>query len=345
MLSETPELAKAGFARAVVLGERERVRAELDRDPGLASRVDAESGWTPLAGFTRNAVPALRLLLEHVPDVAGTAGKALAAPINGGDIECVRVLLDAGADPRRFRDDDGRPASALHAAVAARCPAEVLELLLLHGADANAVDEHGRSAYRAATTAGRGDVVDLLRAHGARDDTTPLDRLLWACIHADEAAARRELAADPGLLDSPAEALGRPALSAAEAGGVRTVELALRLGFPIGARVGEDGATLLHVAAYAGSADVVELLLARGADVEARDAHWDDTPLSWAGVGSGERPATNPEPDWPRTVRVLLDAGASTDGITFSPDDPKPPSREVADILRTHVSDLRESPS
>jgi hypothetical protein len=52
-------------------------------------------------------------------------------------------------------------------------------------------------------------------------------------------------------------------------------------------------------------------------------------------VGSGMRLGHDPHPDWPATVSALLDAGASTGGITLSPDDPKPPSPEVAALLRT----------
>jgi hypothetical protein len=298
-----------------------------------------------MVGFARNASRALPLLLEHVSDVAEAAGKAFAASIFCGDTDAVRVLLEAGADPDRFRDDDGRPGSALHAAIASHCPPELFELLLVHGAEANVVDHDGRSAYRAATAAGRSELAELLRAYGAVDDTTPADRLLLACLHADEAGVRRELAADPGLLDSPAEVLGAAALRAAEAGIVAAVALVLELGFPIGARVGEHGATLLHVAAYAGSAEVTQLLVDRGADLAARDRQWEDDPLGWAWIGSGERPKTNPNPNWTRTVQILLGAGASTDGISFSPDEPKPPSREVADLLRTYISDSQEFPA
>jgi hypothetical protein len=42
----------------------------------------------------------------------------------------------------------------------------------------------------------------------------------------------------------------------------------------------------------------------------------------------------HPHPDWPATVRILLDAGATTDGIVLSLDDPKAPSPEVAALLR-----------
>jgi ankyrin repeat protein len=109
----------------------------------------------------------------------------------------------------------------------------------------------------------------------------------------------------------------------------------LDLGFPPDARSEADnGATALHLAAAAGSPATVRLLLERGADIEAHDTAWDSTPLEWAIIGSGLRLGRDPHPDWPATVSALLDAGASTDGITVSPDDQKPPSPEVAALLR-----------
>jgi hypothetical protein len=109
----------------------------------------------------------------------------------------------------------------------------------------------------------------------------------------------------------------------------------LDLGFAVEARAGGDGGTALHAAAYSGSASTVRLLIGRGADLEARDTSWDSTPLVWAIVGSGERPASNSQPDWVATAAALLDAGASTEGITLSADDAKPPSPHVAELLRT----------
>ena len=60
------------------------------------------------------------------------------------------------------------------------------------------------------------------------------------------------------------------------------------------------------------------------------------TALEWAAVGSGEKPRNDPAADWVETVRILVDAGASTDPITLAPDDPKPPSPDVAQLLRDH---------
>ncbi len=48
MLAANPEIAGYSFATAVVLGDADHVRAEIVRDPDLATRPDARSGWTPL---------------------------------------------------------------------------------------------------------------------------------------------------------------------------------------------------------------------------------------------------------------------------------------------------------
>ena len=129
---------------------------------------------------------------------------------------------------------------------------------------------------------------------------------------------------------------GGAIVQAAGAGGTAAVELMLDLGFAIEAHGGDWGGTPLHVAAYAGSDETVRFLLARGANVEARDATWESTPLVWASIGSGERPRSNPRPNWVATVRTLIDAGASCDGLSLSADEPKPPSQEVAQLLRAY---------
>jgi ankyrin repeat protein len=414
MLAATPELASYSFATAVILGDADRVRAEIARDPGLATRVDARTGWTPLhaacasrwnrfdpgrtdgllavarllldagadpvgrsggqrgrggwtplrcavAGATnppvvallleRGAVPddhdlylagfggdeheSLRLMLGHATDVAQLAEMALAAPISQNDTEGVRLLLEAGADPRRYADDDGAAASAAYEAVQSGCSAELLDLLLAHGAEPDRPGREGRSPYTLASIQGRADLADLLRQYGAVGDISDTDLFLAALQHADQAAVREQLARDPGLRDRLSEAQQAAALvRAAETGHTAALALMLDLGFPVDARGGDDGGTALHAAAYSGSADAVLLLLGRGADLEARDATWDSPPLDWAAVGSGERSDTNRRADWIATVQALLEAGASTDSITLSPDEPKQPSPEVATLLR-----------
>ena len=104
----------------------------------------------------------------------------------------------------------------------------------------------------------------------------------------------------------------------------------LEFGFSPHARDG-SGEQPLHTAAYHGNAAVVRLLLDAGADVDARDARFDGTPLAFATVGSGEQAGT--PGDWIETVRLLIDAGASRQDVWISE---KPPSEEVIDLLQRY---------
>jgi len=317
MLAATPEIADYSFATAVILGDASRVRREIKRHPDLVTRPDDRTGWTALHAACASQ--------WHRLDPARADGLLAVA----------RLLLEAGADPRRYDDGNRPPSPVVYDAVRSACRPELVDLLLAHGADPDAPDPDGRSPYALATAQGRTEVAALLRRHGAVDDATDIDRFLSACLRADHADAHRQVTRHPelpGRLTSSQQA--GAIVQAAEAGNTAAISLMLDLGFPVDAHGGEDGGTALHAAAYSGSADTARLLIDRGADIEARDAHWDSPPLDWAVVGSGEKPVTNPRPDWVATVRLLIEAGASTRDITLSPDDPKPPSPEVAELLR-----------
>ena len=340
-------------------------RLLLDAGADPRARVGRADGWTPLrcavagaanppitrlllergavpedhdlylAGFADDGYECLRLLLAHAGDVAGTAKTALSAPISRNDLGGVRLLLEAGADPRRYDDGNRPPSPVVYDAVRSACRPELVDLLLAHGADPDAPGPDGRSPYALATAQGRTEVAAVLRRHGAVDDATDIDRLLSACLRADHADAHRQVTRHPELLGRLTSSQQAGAIvQAAEVGNTAAVSLMLDLGFPVDARGSEDGNTALHAAAYSGSAGTARLLIDRGADIEARDTHWDSPPLDWAVVGSGEKPVTSPRPDWVATVRLLIEAGSSTQDITLSPDDPKPPSPEVAGLLR-----------
>jgi ankyrin repeat protein len=300
-----------------------------------------------LTAFSGDDLRRLRLLLDHTPDVAATAVMALAAPVSTKDTEGVRLLLEAGADPDRYADDEGQPTSAVYAAVRADCPAELIALLIAHGADPARPGPDGLTPGGLATIRGRTDLAGLLGGNGLPDTT----RFVGACMTGDRAAALDLLgitdltgdpAAAPDLAAAAAGLTGRldqaeltALVYAAEAGNEPAVSLMLDLGFPLDVRR-DDGATALHAAAYAGDAPVVRLLLDRGADPEAPDGQWESPALEWAVIGSGFRPNTSPHPDWIATVRVLIEAGASTQSLSLSPDDTKPPSPEVAELLRSY---------
>ena len=325
MLARDPWLAGYDIRTAVILGDAARVREMLARDPGLATRPDARTGWTAL-----HAACASRW---HRLDPARADGLA----------EVVRLLLDAGADPNRLLESgllgesraQSPPVSPLSAAIEMQAGPELTGLLLEYGAVPDVPGRDGRTPYQQAVRTGQDQVAELLARHGASTVLSSADGFLAACRRADRTAATAVIAAVPDLAAQLTAEDHRTLTDAADHGHTEAVRLMLDLGFPPGTRSEQDdGATALHLAAAAGSTGTVRLLLDRGADIEARDTTWNSTPLEWAIVGSGMRLGHDPHPDWPATVGALLDAGASAGGVVLSPDDPKPPSPEVAALLR-----------
>jgi ankyrin repeat protein len=289
-----------------------------------------------LAGFAADHEHrCLRLLLERTSHPVAVIAQAMSAPVSTGDADALRLLLESGADPDRYLNDDGDPVPAVHEAVSHDCSAEIVELLLVHHADPSAAGADGRSPYQLATARGRADLLELLHRHHAARDARDADRFLFACRTADVAGARSLQAADPAITDRLTDAERGAIVQAAERNNTAAVALMLDLGFPRETRGEDHGATALHAAAFCGAAATVQLLLERGSDVEARDTNLASTPLGWAIVGSGERPSTCANPDWEAVVQTLLDANASTDEITLDPDQPKAPSPQVAEMLRS----------
>ncbi len=288
--------------------------------------------------FLRDHV-CLRLLLAAGARAEG--GDALAAAISVDDAEAVRLLLDAGVDPAQPLPPEALgesyapepPVGAVHAAVELDTGIELIALLLERGADPDGQGQDGRSAYELAVRQGRTEVAELLTSHGARDDATDIDRFLGACGRADRAEANRHLAARPGLLAELTDRDHQAITHAADHGHTDAVRLMLDLGFPLNAPGGDDGATPLHAAAAAGAAELVAFLLDRGGDLEATDTTWGATPLCWATVGSGFKLGHDSHADWVTTVRLLIEAGASTDDVWVTG---KPPSDEVAAVLQAH---------
>lgn len=273
----------------------------------------------------------LRLLLAHGARVARTW--AVDGAVWADDPVAVALVLDA-----LDADAAGQAATAALPDAAATASLPVVVALLGAGADPGATDGEGRSALRRAVRAGKDDTAARLRAGGAADDTDDVDRFLGACLAGDRRAAERFVAERPDLPDRLTDG-DREAIFEAASRRPDAVALMLDLGFPPDHRNGL-GEQPLHTAAYFGNAAAVRLLVDAGADIEARDARFDATPLAYATVGSGEQ-AGKPG-DWIATVRLLIDAGAARADVWVAG---KPPSDEVGDVLRRYGIGPDEQPA
>lgn len=268
----------------------------------------------------------LRLLLANGATVAGTW--ALDVAVGRGDAGGVRLLLDAAA----AQNSDQVPglATALLARASATTSTPVVQALLAAGADPSKLDPDGLSPLRQAVRAGNEQVAGDLRRRGVSDDTTTIDRFIGAGAGGDRVAAERLLTEQPQLGEQLSDYDRAAIVDVAGRGAAAVpIRLMLELGFSPQAR-NTLGETPLHSAAFAGDAETVRLLLQHGADVDARDANFNGTPLGYATVGSGERQGA--DGDWVTTVRLLLDADADPTGVWVPS---SPPAEDVAEALQS----------
>jgi ankyrin repeat protein len=108
------------------------------------------------------------------------------------------------------------------------------------------------------------------------------------------------------------------------------VKLMLDLGFPVPHPERSHGYTPLHNAAWAGSGDLVELLIARGHPVDIRDPAYNATPLGWA-LHDYLVEKRHPEGEFARVVKALLEAGSPLNGVKYPTGD-----GAVDEILRAY---------
>ena len=165
--------------------------------------------------------------------------------------------------------------------------------------------------------------IALIKGHQAMFDflyaaSDTETRLLVNCVLARyaeaEAIAEEHPEIVPGLLDVDRELVAKYCWETNT--NYDAVKLMLDLGFPVAHPEHSHGYTPLHNAAWAGSGDLVELLIARGHPVEIRDPGYDATPLEWALYDClVER--RHPEGEFARVVKALLAAGSPLKGVKY----------------------------
>lgn len=303
------------------------------------AKVLLEAGANPNDGVTlpiaasagADGIDALELLHAHGADVNqpwATDGTSALHAVLGwtSGIAGVRWLLEHGA---RVNDVFGPLAeTALHVA-ARRCGADMIDLLVRHGAVIDARRADGRTAYALAAKSGNRAAAEALVRHGADPTLAEADRFVAACAAGDRATADALVARRPELRAQGAEALQEVLRAAAERGDLPTLALALDYGAGPDA-TDEMGRTALHCAAMAGWPDVARALLERGASVTARDAEFHAQPLIWAAEGSRSVGSDGGKRDHATVGRLLLAAGSPVD---WSPGDE--PSAAIVEIVES----------
>lgn len=213
-----------------------------------------------------------------------------------GDTSVVAQLLDRLPELVSVSDEHGK--TALHWA-AESDEAEMARILLDAGADLEARTAWGATALEWAATMGSTRVGELLISRGAGGLT-----LVVAAGLGKLAEVRERIESGTDLLGDrrrgapksadnywPADSahilgdvISDAMYAAARNGHADVVEYLLDKGADVDAK-GFFGATALHWAAIHGHRSTIDLLVARGAGLAVRDARFNSTPSEWAAEG------------------------------------------------------------
>jgi len=259
-------------------------RELLEHGAVVDARDNKDSTPLHVASQRGNAKVA-HLLLErgadvHAPD--GNHSTPLHFASEGGNAEAARLLLERGADVHALDNNHSTPLHFIsqHGGIGAAL------VLLEHGAVVDARNNEDSTPLHVASQCGSANVARLLLEHGAdihvrnKTDQTPQHLLLAMCSN------------KPPDDDD-----------------IVTIRFFLEPGADVDA-VDNNHSTLLHWASYNGRVKFAQLLLERGANINARNkvGH---TPLHRVLAGLDDDSGAN----FFDTIQLLLEHGADVDAL------------------------------
>jgi ankyrin repeat protein len=255
------------------------VATDQENEPAIA----AWEQWAKSSGKIKFTPDAQQV---HVPESTESLHQAAAK----GDNEQVKSLISQGADINAKNRTGDTP---LHVAIANH-KIETASLLIQKGADVNTKDRKGNTPLHAAAVKGDIKTANLLISKGAdvnaenKYGLTPVSRALLS-----DGGGRLmvELLVSKGAKVSVLHL-------AAYRGDIDKVRSILEKGTNVDVR-DKAGHTSLFYAASAGQLHVIEFLISKGADVNAKDNRGGEMPLFYAG-----------DAGWKKVVELLIVKGA-----------------------------------
>lgn len=272
----------------------------------LEHGLDPNDNETPYHSPESYDLSTVRVLASSGKMTEDSLAMMLLRKADWHDLAGIELLLEHGANPNHLLFYDS---NAFQHAIKRDNDIANIRAMLDHGADPTLVNSKGISAIHLAAKRGRDDILTMFRERGYSLESDEQTSIAIACALNEMDGVRGKGIQDGGSLLSEFAGNGNSA-------GVLNL---LSLGVPISASYWGDGyfgippgSSALHVASWKSQPGTVKVLIENGANVNARDG-LGRTPIMLAVKACVDsywiRRRT------PDSVRMLLSAGASADGI------------------------------
>jgi hypothetical protein len=252
-------------------------------------------------------------------------------------IQITKLLLNAGADVNAESEAYGGRSTTLGLTATSWHPENAgvqLPLMDVLINEGAIIDgPDGGSAVNGCLHNGRGEAAEFFASRGARLD-------LEGAAGVGRLDVVKSFFNDDGSLNARAtqKQMTDGFAWACEFGRTSIVDFLLQRGMDVNAKLKHDGQTGLHWAAYNGHLDTARLLLQRGASVDAKNENHGGTPLGWALYAWGNSPqpakvrSTGSGGRYYEVVSLLIQAGAKVDPQWYEDDEDR---RRAATKVRT----------